>query len=100
MRAGSEEAFDRLVSETVALIGEREPGTLMYVVHEIEEVRGGRVFYELYRDRAAFEEHNAQEHVRRFLVEREQYLSQPPRVEFLNLRLGAGSVAASIGRGG
>lgn len=47
LRAGSEEAFDRLVSRTVALIGEREPGTLMYVVHEFEDVPAARVFYEL-----------------------------------------------------
>jgi quinol monooxygenase YgiN len=33
-----------------------------------------RVFYELYRDRDAFEEHESQPHVRRFLAEREQYL--------------------------
>jgi hypothetical protein len=31
----------------VALIGEREPGTLMYVVHEFEDVPAARVFYEL-----------------------------------------------------
>jgi quinol monooxygenase YgiN len=98
--AGSEAAFDRLVSETVTLIGEREPGTLMYVVHEVEGDPGRRVFYELYRDRAAFEEHEEQRHVRRFLAERGQYLSQPPEVEFLTARLGAGPVAAWPDRGG
>jgi quinol monooxygenase YgiN len=33
------------------------------------------VFYELYRDRQAFEAHERQEHVRRFLKGREQYLA-------------------------
>jgi quinol monooxygenase YgiN len=91
LRPGSEAAFDGLVSATVPLIGEREPGTLMYVVHGVEGDPAARVFYELYRDREAFEQHESQEHVRRFLAEREQYLSQPPRVEFLSLRLAAGS---------
>lgn len=89
-----------MVAETVSLIEEREPGTLMYLVHEVEDDPDGRVFYELYRDRAAFDQHNAQEHVRRFLAEREQYLIEPPRVEFLNLGSGAGPVAARLGGGG
>ena len=33
-----------------------------------------RLFYELYRDRAAFHDHEAQPHTRRFLAERGQYL--------------------------
>ena len=91
---GGEAAFDRLVSEAVRLIGEREPGTLLYLVHEVAGVPAARVFYELYRDRAAFEEHESQGHVRRFLAEREQYLSQSPRVEFLSLRVAAGAAWA------
>ena len=100
LRPGSEDAFDRLVSETVQLIGEREPGTLIYAVHAVEDDPAGRVFYELYRDRAAFAEHEAQPHVRRFLAERERYFSGPPRVEFLSLRLGAGPAVSSVARGG
>jgi quinol monooxygenase YgiN len=92
LRPGSEAAFDRLVSETVPLIEDREPGTLMYVVHEVEGDSAARIFYELYRDRGAFEEHESQGHVRRFLAEREQYLSERPRVEFVSVRLAAGSV--------
>lgn len=48
------------------------------------------MFYELYRDREEFEDHERQEHVRRFLAERQQYLAAPPRVEFLGLRIGKG----------
>jgi len=32
------------------------------------------LFYELYRDQAAFDAHEQQPHVRRFLAEREQHL--------------------------
>lgn len=41
-----------------------------------------KVFYELYADRAAFEAHERQEHVKRFLAERERRLVDV-RVEFL-----------------
>jgi quinol monooxygenase YgiN len=100
LRPGSQQAFDQLVAETLPLIEKREPGTLLYVVHEVEDDSCGRVFYELYRDRAAFDEHNAQEHVRHFLAEREQYFDEPPRVEFLRMRSGVGPAASSVTRSG
>ncbi len=93
--AGQEGGFDRLTEETVELVRTREPGTVVYACHEVAEERAARVFYELYRDRAAFEEHERQDHVRRFLAEREQYLAGPPRVEFLSLRTSKG-VPASV----
>jgi quinol monooxygenase YgiN len=52
------------------------------------------VFYGLYRDREAFEEHERQVHVRRFLKEREQYLTAT-RVEFLALQASKGTPAPS-----
>jgi len=58
--------FDRLVARTVPLIREREPGTLVYAVHSVEGRPPERLFYEPYRDRAAFDAHQEQEHVRRF----------------------------------
>lgn len=66
-------AFDALAAETLRGV-EGEPGTLLYVNHAVPEEPHVRVFYELYADRAAFEAHEAQPHVRRFLAEREQYL--------------------------
>ena len=47
----------------------------MYAVHSVEGKPLQRIFYELYRDRAAFDAHEGQPHVRRFLDEREQYLA-------------------------
>ncbi|MFP5372164.1 MAG: putative quinol monooxygenase [Actinomycetes bacterium] len=88
--AGQEAAFDRLTDETVDLVRSREPGTLVYACHAVSEEPSARVFYELYRDRDAFEAHEAQDHVRRFLEEREQFLIGPPRVEFLALQTGKG----------
>ncbi len=76
-------SFDRLVAETVPLILAREPGTLLYVTHSVEGAPLARVFYEVYADRAAFDAHEDQVHVKRFLAERGQYLSAPARVEFV-----------------
>jgi quinol monooxygenase YgiN len=89
LRPGAAEGFDGLVAETAPLIGEREPGTLVYAVHGVDGAPDARVFYELYRDRAAFDEHERQPHVVRFLREREQYLSGV-RVEFLTSPSGKG----------
>jgi quinol monooxygenase YgiN len=40
----------------------------------VESDPDARLFYELYRDRAAFDGHEAQPHTRRFLAERGEYL--------------------------
>jgi quinol monooxygenase YgiN len=85
LRPGAGESFDRLIAEIAPLIASEEPGTFVYATHTVEDEPDGRVFYELYRDREAFEDHEQKEHIRRFLLEREQYLVRPPRVEFLRL---------------
>jgi quinol monooxygenase YgiN len=81
--------FDALVAATLEQIEVNEPGTLVYAVHSVEGAPLSRVFYELYRDRAAFDTHEQQDHTKRFLAEREQYL-HGHRVEFLDLQQGKG----------
>lgn len=87
-QAGAE-AFDRLTAATVEQIRQQEPGTLFYVVHSVEGDPLQRIFYELYRDRAAFDTHERQEHVKRFLADREQYLSST-EVDFVMPQTGKG----------
>lgn len=82
--------FDRLVAETVPQIRQHEPGTLIYAVHRVDGEPLHRMFYELYRDRAAFDAHNSQPHTRRFLAEREQYLAGT-NVDWLELQVGKGT---------
>lgn len=77
-------AYDRLVAETAEGIREREPGTLVYAVHTVRDHPLRRVFYELYRDREAFEAHEAAPHTRRYLAERGQYLAST-EVDWLTL---------------
>ncbi len=76
------EAFDRLVEETAKGIRELEPGTLVYATHTVADAPLSRVFYEVYRDREEFEEHERQPHTRRFLDSRPHYV-EDFRVEFL-----------------
>ena len=87
VRAGSEQAFDRLTEEIASSIRERESDTLIYACHMVQENPQQRIFYELYRNRAAFERHQAYEHVRRFLAQRTD-LVESTEVDFLTLQDG------------
>ena len=71
----SAEAYDRLVAETIEAIKTNEPGTLVYASHLVDGQPLQRIFYELYRDKAAFDAHEAASHTRRYLNERDQYLA-------------------------
>ena len=88
--SGSAEGFDALVAETVPQIRQHEPGTLVYAVHTVEGQPLQRIFYELYRDKAAFEAHEAAPHTRRYLDERDQYLAST-EVDWLTLQTGKGT---------
>ena len=80
----SAEKFDALVAETGEGIRAHETGTLVYATHAVEGEPLARIFYELYADRAAFDAHEQQPHVVRFLEERKLY-TQDVRVEFLSV---------------
>jgi quinol monooxygenase YgiN len=84
VRPEAEAEFDALVAETSVGIRDREPGTLVYACHSVQDKPRQRIFYELYRDRAAFDAHEASEHTRRFLTEREALL-EATEVDFLAL---------------
>ena len=86
----SAEAYDRLVAETVEGVRAHEPGTLIYAVHTVAGQPLQRVFYELYRDRAAFDAHEAWPHTRRFHDQREQYLTYT-EIDWLTLQAGKGT---------
>jgi len=61
--------FDRLAEEmTERVTG--EPDTLVYVIHLVPNAPMQRIFYEIYRDRAAFDSHESQPYVQRFVAER------------------------------
>lgn len=61
-------AFDELTARAVPLIRAREPGTLVYETHLVDDEPLARVFYEVYRDREAHAEHERQPHTMQFLA--------------------------------
>lgn len=76
LRDGAGEAFDALMEETTAGIRAHEPGTLVYACHKVEGAPNERVFFEIYADHDAFEEHERQPHTRHFLAERAKYVEK------------------------
>jgi quinol monooxygenase YgiN len=94
VRPGAENDFDELVTTTTAAIREREPGTLVYACHTVTDAPRQRMFYELYRDRAAFDTHEDQPHTKHFLAAREELL-EATEVDFLSLA--DGKTPASLG---
>ena len=84
------EAYDKLVAETIEAIKADEPGTLVYASHLVDGQPLQRIFYELYKDKAAFEAHEAAPHTRRYLDQRSQYLAST-EVDWLTLQTGKGT---------
>jgi quinol monooxygenase YgiN len=62
--------FDRLADQTAEEIRTGEPDTLVYVIHLVPDAPLQRIFYEVYRDRGAFESHESQPYMKRFVAER------------------------------
>ena len=62
--------FDRLAEQAAEGVRTAEPDTLVYVIHVVPKAPMQRIFYEIYRDRSAFESHERQPHILRFAAER------------------------------
>ena len=86
----SAQGYDRLVAETIEAIKANEPGTLIYAAHLVDGQPLQRIFYELYRDRTAFDAHEAAPHTRRYLDQRDQYLAST-EVDWLTLQASKGT---------
>lgn len=66
---GREEAFDRVAQEVVRAARSAEPDTLIFTCHEVANAPTQRIVYQLFRDQAAFAEHQRLPHVQRFVAE-------------------------------
>ena len=62
--------FDHMTERVVEQVTSLEPGTLVYIVHAVPTAPMQRILYEVYRDRAAYDEHMAQPYVARYVAER------------------------------
>ena len=76
-------AVDALAQKSIAAVKEFEPGTLIYVVHTVEDAPLSRVWYELFAGPDARAQHDSAEYLKRALVELEQYV-ESWRVEYLD----------------
>ena len=55
----------------------QEPDTLAYIVHAVPSAPMQRILYEVYRDRAAYEEHRQQPYISQFEEDRRPTCSRP-----------------------
>jgi quinol monooxygenase YgiN len=70
----SADDFERLASEVVEQVKTREPDTLVYVMHGVPAAPMQRILYAVYRDEAAYDEHERQPYIRQFEEEREPFV--------------------------
>ncbi len=71
---GATEEFDALAERVVDEVRASEPDALVYAVHSVPNAPMQRIFYEVYRDRMAYEEHKRQPHIQRFEADRSPYV--------------------------
>ncbi|HEY8478246.1 MAG TPA: antibiotic biosynthesis monooxygenase [Spirillospora sp.] len=86
---GREAAFDRLAADLVKAAIAVEPDTVVFACHEVVGGPTQRIFYQLFRDEAAFAAHRQQPHLKRFLAESRPHVLATNVIE---LRLGAAKV--------
>lgn len=91
---GHADAFDRLAAEVARAVRAGEPGTLVYTCHTVDNATNQRIFYQLFRDASAVEEHTRQEHVQWFAREARAHVGGTNVIE---LTVNAGKVAPADG---
>jgi len=86
---GREPLFDRLAQEVLRHTRESEPDLLIYTCHDVQGAPTQRIAYQLFRDYAAFKEHQRQPHVIRFLADSRGHVLATNVIE---LKLNGGKV--------
>lgn len=69
---GKADALAALLREQAAVVRREEPGCLAYIPHRDTADPDAFLFYELYRDKAAFDLHRASPHLATFRERRER----------------------------
>lgn len=85
--------FDELAQWRISRAASEEPGLVGYAVHRIDGEPLARVFYEIYRDEAAFKEHRATEETAEFGRCHVPFVQGPPRIEMLHVLFSAKGLA-------
>ncbi|GLW70769.1 hypothetical protein Kpho02_30680 [Kitasatospora phosalacinea] len=92
---GRAEEFDALAGWRIGQAAANEPGLVGYAVHRVDGEPLVRVFYEIYRDEAAFREHRATAQTAEFGRRAAGLVQGPPRIEFLNVLYSANGLAVA-----
>lgn len=71
---GKAEEFDALAERVVEDVRAHEPDALVYAVHSVPNAPMQRIFYEVYRDNTAYEEHKRHTYIQRFEAERAEFV--------------------------
>jgi quinol monooxygenase YgiN len=71
---GRDAEFDALAERVVEEVRSSEPDALVYAVHSVPNAPMQRIFYEVYRDQTAYEEHKRHSYIQRFDIERDPYV--------------------------
>lgn len=66
--------FDQLTERVVSKVRASEPDTLVFIVHAVPSAPMQRILYEVYKDRAAYEQHQVQPYVTQFEEDRRPYV--------------------------
>jgi quinol monooxygenase YgiN len=66
--------FDRIADQAAEEVRTHEPDTLVYVIHTVPKAPMQRIFYEIYRDRVAYDRHEQQAYIKRFVTARRPYV--------------------------
>jgi quinol monooxygenase YgiN len=66
--------FDALAEQVVREVRTTEPEALVYAVHSVPNAPMQRIFYEVYRDRMAYEEHQRRPYIERFEADCNPYV--------------------------
>ena len=93
---GRGEEFDRLAERTVEAVRAQEPDTLLFVVHTVPKAPMQRIFYEVYRDRMAYREHQRKPYVEDFFAGHRQHVLATNVIE-LDLRYAKVSALPLLG---
>ncbi|MCP2343487.1 putative quinol monooxygenase [Actinomadura rupiterrae] len=86
---GREEAFDRLAADLIAAARGSEPDNLVFTSHQVVNAPTQRIFYQLFRNQAAFSAHQNLPHQRRFQADSRPHVLATNVIE---IRLGAAKI--------
>lgn len=84
IKAGSEEAVAKATRIMTDKIRKNEPGNLIFEAHQGSIAPGTIIFYEVFKDQAAFENHKNAQHVKDWFKAIEGLTTTPMNVNLVN----------------